>query len=169
MIRFRTLLLAHDFSPHAQAALEYAREVAALTGAKLHLVHSIVEPVIAYPAAVGGIAPVASYGADLMAETRRAAEVSLAGIAGSLDGECECHVVSRAPATAICEAATKLGADLIVMGTHGRTGLAHVFLGSVAERTLRHAPCPVLVVPATGVETESNSDMEPLVPAPVGS
>jgi universal stress protein A len=55
-------------------------------------------------------------------------------------------VVSGAPATAICETAEKIGADLIVMGTHGRTGIAHVFLGSVAERTIRHAPCPVLTV-----------------------
>jgi nucleotide-binding universal stress UspA family protein len=44
------------------------------------------------------------------------------------------------------ELATNLGADLIVMGSHGRTGLAHVLLGSVAERTIRSAPCPVITL-----------------------
>ena len=64
-------------------------------------------------------------------------------------GEIHCHVVEGTGiADAIRESAEKLGADLIVMGTHGRTGLAHVFLGSVAERTLRNAHCPVLVVQA---------------------
>jgi nucleotide-binding universal stress UspA family protein len=167
MTRFRTILLAHDFSPHAQAALDRATELVALTGARLHLVHCVVEPILAYPASVGGMAPVPSYGAELMAETRRAAETSLMEIAGRLDFNCECHVVPGAPATAICETARKLSADLIVMGTHGRTGIAHVFLGSVAERTLRQAPCPVLVVPAT--ETESVEDVASLEPAVANS
>lgn len=59
-------------------------------------------------------------------------------------------VASRAiqgdPALEICEVARQAGHDLIVMGTHGRTGLTRLFLGSVAERVIREAPCPVLVV-----------------------
>ena len=50
------------------------------------------------------------------------------------------------PATEIVEAARELAADLIVIATHGRTGLQHVLLGSVAENVVRHAPCPVLTV-----------------------
>lgn len=66
-----------------------------------------------------------------------------------LPGKREAHVLEgTSPSERIRELASKLGSDLIVMGTHGRTGLAHVFLGSVAERTLRRAPCPVLCVQA---------------------
>ncbi len=168
MTLFRTILLAHDFSPPAQAALGYACELAALTGARLHLVHSVVEPVTAFPASVGGIVPVASYGEDLMAATS-AAEASLAEIARTLEMECEWHAVPGTPATAICEMATKLGADLIVMGTHGRTGIAHMLLGSVAERTLRHAPCPVLAVPATAANTRDVEETGSRKPASVES
>jgi len=58
-----------------------------------------------------------------------------------------CHVVGGGPAfDEICRLAQKIPADLIVMPTHGRTGLKHVFLGSTAERVVRHSPCPVLVV-----------------------
>lgn len=71
----------------------------------------------------------------------------------SLRGSVELHVVEGAGvAEMIGEVAESLGADLIVMGTHGRTGLAHVFLGSVAERTLSRAPCPVLTVQVPGDE-----------------
>ncbi len=71
-------------------------------------------------------------------------------------GKVEGHVVDdTAISSAICDAAEKLEADLIVMGTHGRTGLAHVFLGSVAERTLRNACCPVLAVRAPEERTET--------------
>jgi nucleotide-binding universal stress UspA family protein len=68
----------------------------------------------------------------------------------------EPHVVEgTAISDAICDVAEKLDADLIVMGTHGRTGLAHVFLGSVAERTLRNACCPVLTLRAPDEGTEA--------------
>lgn len=71
-------------------------------------------------------------------------------IAATVPGKLQPHVaVGSAVADLIRQTAAELGADLIVMGTHGRTGLAHVFLGSVAERTLRRAPCPVLTVQAS--------------------
>jgi nucleotide-binding universal stress UspA family protein len=78
---------------------------------------------------------------------------SLRSIADSIEavvpGRIEPHVVEGiGVADSLRESADELGADLIVMGTHGRTGLAHVFLGSVAERTLRRARCPVLTVQA---------------------
>jgi nucleotide-binding universal stress UspA family protein len=57
------------------------------------------------------------------------------------------HLVQAEPAKAITETAAREKFDLIVMGTHGRSGLAHLALGSVAERVVRHAPCPVLTVP----------------------
>ena len=56
------------------------------------------------------------------------------------------HTLDVSPFHDICKIAEQAKSDLIVMGSHGRTGLSHVFLGSVAERVVRHAPCPVLVV-----------------------
>lgn len=58
------------------------------------------------------------------------------------------------PATTIAERARSAGADLVVMGTHGRTGARRVVLGSVAERVVRLAPCPVLVIPMSGEDVE---------------
>lgn len=55
------------------------------------------------------------------------------------------HVRRGVPFQAICEEAETQKADVIVIGSHGRTGLSHVFIGSVAERVIRHAPCPVFV------------------------
>jgi nucleotide-binding universal stress UspA family protein len=59
---------------------------------------------------------------------------------------CEVKVTAGDPADAIVRVATELEADLIVMATHGHTGLQHVLLGSVAEKVVRHAPCPVLTI-----------------------
>ena len=58
----------------------------------------------------------------------------------------DCRLLEGDPATAIVEAAEETGADLVVMGTSGRTGLTRLLMGSVAEEVLRHAPCPVLTV-----------------------
>ena len=85
-----------------------------------------------------------------MGGIRKAVEKALGDVVDGLrdfPGTVEAQVAEGAGiARVICESARELGADLIVMGTHGRTGLQHVFLGSVAERTLRNAPCPVLTV-----------------------
>ena len=60
---------------------------------------------------------------------------------------CETAMLVGRPDAEIVARATATGAELIVMGTHGRSGLAHALLGSVAERVVQHAPCPVLIVP----------------------
>jgi nucleotide-binding universal stress UspA family protein len=147
MADYRRMIVAYDFSPHAQAALQVGVDLAGRLGADLHLVHVVQTPAFAYSAYGGAtIAPID------MTQVREGAMASLGevadGVAG-LPGRCEAHVVEGVGVAAmIQETAEQLGADLIVMGTHGRTGLAHVFLGSVAERTLRGAPCPVLTVHA---------------------
>jgi nucleotide-binding universal stress UspA family protein len=86
---------------------------------------------------------------------------SLREIAAAIEGapgKVEAHVVEGASIVEmIRQYAEEVGADLIIMGTHGRTGLAHVFLGSVTERTLRSSPCPVLAVQATDQETASGA------------
>lgn len=143
MRRFRTILVPVDFSSHASAALDVAIELAREPGAKLHLFH-------AYEIPLGTIPP---YGVAipeaLLSDVRDAAarrleksahKVQEAGVA------CETHILHAPPSEGIVEAARSVGADLIVMGTRGLTGLKHVLLGSVAERVLRTAPCPVLTI-----------------------
>lgn len=144
-------VVPYDFSVHSRAALFAATDLARrFGGADLHLVHVIQTPAFAY-----GYAPYGGAAAppplDLTAVRERAAE-ALRDVADGIEGlpgKIEPHVVEAIGiADAIREAAEDLDADLVVMGTHGRSGLAHAFLGSVAERTLRAAPCPVLTVKA---------------------
>jgi nucleotide-binding universal stress UspA family protein len=142
-MEIRTILVPTDFSTHANAALEYAMELAATFGARLHLLHAYhVDIPVAGP---GGIALPANF----YDEFRKAAKANLDELLQRVkergiqaDGE----VVPAPPAIAILDSAEQLPADLVVMGTRGRTGLAHVLLGSVAERTVRMAPCPVLTL-----------------------
>lgn len=143
MTEYRRFLVPYDFSVHAQAALERASDLAERLGATLHLVHVVQHPDFALSAFTS---EAASFPTDLIGFRNEVAE-ALGKMAVSLPVQAEAHVVeSHRVSDAIVEEARKQVADLVVMGTHGRTGLAHVFLGSVAERTLRDAPCPVLTV-----------------------
>jgi nucleotide-binding universal stress UspA family protein len=147
MSEYRTFLVAYDFSIHARAALYAAVDLARRLGADLHLLHVIQTPTYAHLYGSAAMAPPVD-----MQQVREDALKSLRDVGEQLEdlpGKVEPHVVEHASiAHAICELAEELEADLVVMGTHGRTGLAHVFLGSAAERTLREAPCPVLTVQA---------------------
>jgi nucleotide-binding universal stress UspA family protein len=149
MSDFRTFVVPCDFSEHARAALAVACDLARRLDAEIHLLHVVQPPTLAYVAS-GVYAPAVPAPID-MQELRASAATALDELAAGLGdpGKFEKHVVeSPSIEEAICECAQQLGADLVVMGTHGRTGLAHIFLGSVAERTLRRAPCPVLTVRA---------------------
>jgi universal stress protein A len=143
LARFQTFLVPHDFSDDAEAALDAAVELARRLGAELHLLHAYQQPVdVLSPY---GVAVPANIGPEL----RAAALARLREIAEPISGlKCQAHAVEGPAASVIAEQAQALGADLVVMGTHGRTGLRHLLLGSVAERTLRAAHCPVLTVKA---------------------
>lgn len=143
MSRFRTIVVPIDFSEHADAALDRALVIAKESGGTVHLLH-------AYEIPLGTIPP---YGIEIpqsvIVEVRDAAARRLEKAAHKARDRgvaCESHLVHAVPATGIVDAAKTLGADLIVMGTRGLTGVKHVLLGSVAERTVRTAPCPVLTV-----------------------
>ena len=143
MARIRTILVAVDFSPHADRALETAVELAKIFGAKVHLLHC-------YQLNLGGISP---YGLAIPEnfdrDVRIAAQRKLDewGEKVRAEGvEVEGHVSPMFPGMTISATAEEIGADLIVMGTRGLTGLKHILLGSVAERTIRVAACPVLTV-----------------------
>jgi nucleotide-binding universal stress UspA family protein len=139
----RRVVLPTDFSEPAEHALRIGLSLAEQFGAEVHLVHAFYLP----------IAPLAPYGlalpASLVHEGREASRKRLEETLGGARarGLAGAHHVPEGPAAPeIVRIAEEVKADLIVMGTHGYTGIQHALLGSVAERTLRLAPCPVLTV-----------------------
>src|SRR5262245_59854120 len=136
------ILVPMDFSGYAEQALEYAIGFARKLPARLTLLHVI--HIMPMGVADGGIAPPESYFQELETEAQQKMEtyrqrVQQAGLEGTV------LVVHGVPFQSIVDTARDQHMDLIVMGTQGRTGLAHLFLGSVAEKVVRLAPCPVLV------------------------
>ena len=146
MPAFRNILVPVDFSDHASRALDMAIELAKQSNGRLHLVHSYpIPPVMLAPYDV-------SIPLDFERSVREAANKQLAAWVERVRKAgvpVESSMTAEAPSSAIVQCAEKIGADLIVMGTRGLTGLKHVLLGSTAERTLRLAPCPVLTLRAS--------------------
>jgi nucleotide-binding universal stress UspA family protein len=143
----KRILAPTDFSAPSAEALATAIAFARAFGATLDVVHVTVEATYALPPPVD-MATVPMDVGKMMAEAGRAlsdeqARVREAGVAS------ESTLLVGRPDTEIVTHAQKTGADLIVMGTHGRSGLGHVLLGSVAERVVQHAHCPVLIIPRT--------------------
>lgn len=136
-------LVPLDWSPDADQALVYAIDLARACNARLTLLH-ILQP--APMAAVDvGIALPESYFQALEADAQQHMEAALARVTeAGLTGESV--VRYGVPFQVIVDTAQASHIDLIIMGTHGRTGLRHILLGSVAERVVRLAPCGVLVV-----------------------
>ncbi len=141
------VLVPIDFSPSSRAALEYATFLAGKLGAELTVLH-VWEP----PGYVGpdtlALLPVAAGqpGWDqTRGEVMREVELFL-GRAQSRPRNLSARVEAGEPSDAILSVAKEGGADLIVMGTHGRTGLSRLLIGSVAEAVLRRSTCPVLTV-----------------------
>lgn len=137
----KILLVPTDFSETAQLATSRAFELADVLGAKVYLLH-----VFSIPSFPDGMA----VGVDVVTPLEQAAEQALQiasaryMASGSFGGA---RAQLGDPVTSIVREARALPAELIVMGTHGRSGFKRLLLGSVAEALLRSAPCPVLVVP----------------------
>jgi universal stress protein A len=143
MTRFETILVPVDFSDHSKEALDTAMQIAQLFGSTIHLLHC-------YHLQTAGISP---YGIVLPSgyydDIREAAEKKLNDLHERVLGEgikVESILSADSPSLAINLAADEIEADLVVMGTRGLSGLKHAMLGSVAERVVRLAPCPVLTV-----------------------
>ncbi|MBI3330322.1 MAG: universal stress protein [Nitrospinae bacterium] len=146
-MEIRHILTPTDFSEFSRQAIDYAFGLAQTFGAKLSLLYVIEMP--AYP--VEGYVPPSS-GTALLEDLERESRLELARMlpeADTTNVEVARHVVVGTPYRKIVETAKAEKADLIVMATHGRTGLSHLVMGSVAERVVRTAPCPVLTVRAT--------------------
>jgi len=147
-IRLQKILLPTDFSNYSAAATKYACELATKFDAELHLLHTLEIHLSSTPGFGMGLAL-----PNYISESRAAAEKSLAGV---LDPKWSAGrkviqvVVEGSPKVEIIQYARKQNIDLIVLATHGRTGLPHVIMGSVAETVVRTAPCPVLTVRPEG-------------------
>jgi nucleotide-binding universal stress UspA family protein len=144
MIKLANILVATDFGEASEAALEYGRTLARTFGARLHVLH-VAQSALMY----GGPEPVGAAVA-LQADLEQAAQEQLDRVVRDEDRrDLQATAVLRSgttPAHAIVSYAQEAAADLIVIGTHGRGTLAHLFMGSVAERVVRLARCPVLTV-----------------------
>lgn len=145
MIALKKILLPTDFSEYSDSARDYACSFAEKFGAELHLLHVLQDLVAMAPEPGMAFPPPGDY----MKELQASAEQALAKRPGvTLPEECKIvrDVRHGTPFVEIIRYAKEFDVDLIVMGTHGRSGLAHVLLGSVAEKVVRKAPCPVLTV-----------------------
>jgi nucleotide-binding universal stress UspA family protein len=131
------VLVAVDFEPASDTALTYGRALARMFGARLHLLH-VVEN--------NFLRPIASDPRTVAERAQRRLRQRLAPEDSRAPGVAVAVEVSDTPADAIVDYAGDSGIDLIVIGTHGRRGKDRLLMGSVAERVIRRAPCPVLTV-----------------------
>lgn len=152
MLHLEQILVPTDFSEHSNHALRYAAGLARQFGAKLLLLHVVSSEALdsiskahVPPYSVDKVYEDLSleireqYGKHVAPEVRRVVEA-------------ETLVLPGVPFLEIIRAARVKGADLIVMATHGRAGLSHALIGSVTEKVVRKAPCPVLSIRPVGVE-----------------
>lgn len=138
---FRNILVPLDFSEHSSRILDIATHVLAVAGT-LSLLH-VVEWMPAVTEGTFGIYPHRKDIEKIKTLSREKLEAMARGLQGL---DVACLVREGKPATAILDAVVELEPDLVVMGSHGRSRLDHLLIGSVAERVIRKAPCPVLTV-----------------------
>jgi nucleotide-binding universal stress UspA family protein len=144
-VQLKNILVPIDFSELSKKALRYAIPLAEKFGAKITLVH-VLEPNL-YPQNL--LAPVELE--EIKTRTIQEGEEMLEKLKQeAVHGHVDSAVIATVgmPYQRIIDLAASTEADLIVLTTHGYTGLKHVFLGSTAERVVRHAPCPVLTIRA---------------------
>ena len=157
---FNRILVPMDFSEPSDAALEYARTVATRFGGTVHLLHVAEDPYRAlYSAEVyvpimeGLREEILTDALDRLKNRLRSSDVRELGATA--------EAIIGMPARSIVEYAGAHDIDLIVMGTHGRGGMSHLLMGSVAERVVRTAGCPVLTVrqPREGAALKETSEV----------
>jgi nucleotide-binding universal stress UspA family protein len=143
--RISRILVAIDFSPHARNALQWARSLAGALGAKLILLHVIDHvpgPVAGIGAEARGLPDVAPLYALREQAHKYMTELK------ALIPDAQTDVREGSPRPAIVDAARELNCQMIVMGTHGHSGLEHLLLGSVADYVVRNSKVPVLTIHA---------------------
>jgi nucleotide-binding universal stress UspA family protein len=145
MLTIREILFATDFSPPSQHALKYACELAEKFDSQLHVLH-VLQDLMPFMGEPGMLMPNVS---NYLIEVRESAQRALQDLPPKeypAAGQAVRVLRSGSPFLEIVRYVKEAGIDLIVIGTHGRTGLKHVLMGSVAENVVRKAHCPVLTV-----------------------
>jgi nucleotide-binding universal stress UspA family protein len=145
MIDLHRILVPTDFSKSSSNALVYGAEFARRFGAEVHLLHVVQDLALFIPEAVMLAPPMMPPIEQFVSAARAALERAVREL-NMADVNIVPEVAEGTPFEEIVRFARDKDIDLIVMGTHGHTGLAHLFLGSVAEKVVRRAPCPVLTV-----------------------
>jgi nucleotide-binding universal stress UspA family protein len=146
--RVSRILVPIDFSEHSRKALTYAKEIASVNGARLQLLHVIEEPI--YPAFYSAYSV---FNPTLFKDIYSEAEKELKKLFRETEGpevKADIHLIHGRAAMEIPKFAEKNGSDLIVIATHGLTGIKHLLLGSVAEKVVRLAKCPVFSLKVFG-------------------
>jgi nucleotide-binding universal stress UspA family protein len=149
--RLTKILVPTDFSECSQVALKYGLQLARDFGAELCLLHVINPHAYPFGDKYTELDP-----AELMRQTEYAAQKQLHSMATKAKTRYSVRVLHGSPAMEICNAGDE-DVDLVVISTHGRTGLGHVLIGSVAEHVVRYAHTPVLVIPARASRIQHNS------------
>ncbi|HXH65006.1 MAG TPA: universal stress protein [Mariprofundaceae bacterium] len=146
MPTIKRIVVPTDFSPHGRHAVASALEYARLFKAELHVLHVVVPQVYQSEMPEMMMPPVEDFTEDRLEAARKRLREWQKTMPGDVD--IQTHVIesTKNADDAICEFADSMDADLIVIGSHGHTGLMHMLLGSTAEQVVRHAKCPVLVV-----------------------
>ncbi len=164
----QNIIVPIDFSKMSVQAIQIARQLARRFGASIHLAH--VRHLNYATDFVGPGAPIVPF--DFMTYEQVGEQTAVKELK-KVASECgvssaTCDVLSGAPPfDEICRLAQTVPADLVVMSTHGRTGLKHVFLGSTAERIVQHSSCPVLVSRGSAVQANNGSRFNKTVLFPV--
>jgi nucleotide-binding universal stress UspA family protein len=149
MIAIKKILYPTDFSDCAKTAEEYAGALAEQFQAELHILNVVADVMMMMPEPGSALSLPQNYLLDLITEADRALAKSFPDAAKSGRTVVRTQRVGN-PFAEIVKYAEEQDIDLIVVGTHGRGGLAHMLLGSVAEKVVRKAPCPVLTVRPAG-------------------
>ena len=150
------ILAAVDASPQTASVLEYAAALArGRAGAVLHVVHVVA------PSADPSLTPIAAVHASTLEGQRELLDsqtrVAQAASASTVVG----HLREGEPWRCVVQTAASIDADLVILGTHDRQGIARLMMGSVAEKVMRHAECPVLVVRAKAHHVTREPEIEP--------
>ncbi len=152
------ILVPVDFSEYSREALRYAHEWAALYEARIDVLHVVEEDL--HPAFyVGGVKSIYDVEPDLDDKVRAKLDTYVEDVIGTSE-RVDSHVATGSVASSIIEFVGEHDVDLLSLSTHGRTGMKRFFLGSVAEKVVRHVSCPVLTVKSFGKSLVSNSSKE---------
>ena len=142
----KNIMLATDFSEVSQNALDMAAQLKRELACKVHVVHVFDSSAFEMPAPYYFMPGVEHWLDDHFSGVKDKGRKALDDLVPELGDNCEGHFLEGSPKHIIIDFAKKHDIDMIIMGTHGHSGLNHLIMGSVAEYVVRHAPAPVLTV-----------------------